>query len=392
MQIVLACNNNWGQGGQGNFLQRAALGLHQGGAHSLTVYCSGTAADTATGIQVLPQGYSWASQRLMATPLLRRRRDWATLWADLYFDRQVAQHITQGTGNLDLFVGVAGQCALSLRAAKQRGATVWLYCLNTYLPFMQAQIAQECRFLGEQAIATMHPKMLSRFAEEGAIADQIVVNSEVAKGTFVAAGVAPERIVVILPVVDCQRFRPAARNEEPFRVLFLGTLDPRKGVHYLVPAFREAAIPGAELLLVGGYSTRAMRLFLERTLLENPQVRQELWDVRQIDPPLLFGRCDVLVMPSVEDGFGVVALEGMASGLPVVVTEHCGAADVICRGENGFVVPPRDSGAIARVLGDLAADPQKRQAVGRQARATAEQHTQSRYDRDMAHLLQGIGA
>jgi glycosyltransferase involved in cell wall biosynthesis len=329
----------------------------------------------------------------MATPILRRRRDLATLWGDEYFDRRVARGLVQDTKNLDLFVGVAGQCALSLGAAKQRGAAAWLYCLNTYLPFMQAQIAQECRVLGERAIATMHPHMLSRFATEWAIADRILVNSQVARDTFVAAGVAPERLAAILPVVDCQRFRPAPRQEDGvFRVLFLGTLDPRKGAHYLVPALVEAAIPGWELLLVGGVSTRTMRLWLERTLAEHPQVRQELWDVRRIDPPMLFGRCDVLVMPSVEDGFGVVALEGMASGLPVIVTEHCGAADLIRQGENGFVVPPRDSGAIAQVLRALAADPQGRRQIGQRARSTAEQHTQSRYDRDMALLLQGVGA
>jgi glycosyltransferase involved in cell wall biosynthesis len=171
----------------------------------------------------------------------------------------------------------------------------------------------------------------------------------------------------------------------------VGTVDPRKGVHYLIPAFSQAQIPNSELLIVGGYSTRATRLMLEAALAQHTNIKQEIWDFRRKDPTEVFGRCSALVMPSVEDGFGVVALEGMACGLPVIVTSYCGAADVIEDGVNGFVVPPRDVGAIAEKLTYLSEHPAQRVAMGQAARTTAEQHNRDRYNRDMRQIFGSQG-
>ncbi|CAN1211869.1 Glycosyltransferase [Tumidithrix helvetica PCC 7403] len=388
MKISLACNNPWGAGGQGNFLNRASQGLRELG--ELTVYCAGYGQPTAD-FPVHALGFSVWSQRILSTPIVRRRRDLATLLADIYFDRQVSKRIQ--SESCDLLIGVAGQSYLSFKAAKAKGTKVWMYCLNTYLPFMQAQIRQEVDLLKDAAVATMHPKMLDRFAKECALADFILVNSQVAKQTFIDAGFAAEKLAAIAPVVDTVRFHPTPKKDEDsvFRVLYVGTIDPRKGVHYLIPAFLKAQIPNSELLLVGGYSTRAMRILIEDTLSQHANIKQEIWDFKQKDPTEIFSRCSVLVMPSVEDGFGVVALEGMACGLPAIVTSYCGAADIIQEGVNGFVVPPRDVEAIAQKLGYLSEQESMRLEMGKAARNMAMQHTQVRYNQDIRQIFSNLG-
>ncbi|MFH7030264.1 MAG: glycosyltransferase family 4 protein [Heteroscytonema crispum UTEX LB 1556] len=387
MKVTLTCNTGLGTGGQGVCLANAAACLSE--LADLTVFCADVKTPQ-TNFSIHPVGYSRASRRLLATPLLRRRHDWAVLLSDLYFDRQVSKRLQSQP--CDLIMGVAGQTHLGFKAAKAKGAIAWLYCLNNYLPFMQQQIQQEVKFLCEPTMATMNPKMLQRFSRECEQADLIVVLSKVAKDSFINAGFSAEKIAVLTPFINTARFYPVPKNDSVFRVLYVGTIEPRKGVHYLIPAFLNAKIPNSELLLIGGASTRVLRLLIEKTLSENSNIKQESWDFSRQDPVPVFSNASVLVLPSVEDGFGLVVLEAMACGLPVIVTSYCGAADLVENGVNGFIVPPRDEKAIAEKLDFLAANESIRQEMGKAARNTAIAYTQELYNQKLREIffLQGL--
>jgi hypothetical protein len=382
MKITLTCNTGLGTGGQGVCLANAATGLSK--FADLTVFCAGLEAPK-TNFPVYPVGNSRWSKKLLNTPVLRRRNDWAVLLSDLYFDQQVSKRLK--SQSCELIMGVAGQTHLGFKTAKAKGAKAWLYCLNNYLPFMQQQIQQEMQALSEATVATMNPMMLQRFLGECEQADLIVVLSEVAKQTFIQAGFEPENVAVLTPFVDTTRFHPVPKTDDVFRVLYVGTIEPRKGVPYLVNAFSQADIPNSELLIVGGTSTRALRIFMENTLSKHANIKQEFWDFSHADPTQVFGKCSVLVLPSVEDGFGLVALEAMACGLPVIVTSQCGAADVVTNGINGFVIPPRDTQALADKLTFLAENSPIRMAMSQAARITAVGQNQELYQHNLQQIF-----
>jgi glycosyltransferase involved in cell wall biosynthesis len=388
MKVALSCNTPFGigSGGQGGFLAHAAAGLSK--LSDLNVFCA-SYEGPQTEFSVYPLGYSRWSRRLHSTPLLRRRYDWAVLLSDLYFDRQVSKQLQSHP--CDLIVGIAGQTHLAFTTAKSQGAIAWLYCLNNYLPFMQEQIQQELKFLREPAVAKMHPRMLQRFLQECEQANLILLNAEVAKQTFVKAGFPPEKLAVLTPIINTKRFHPAPKNDSTFRVLYVGTIEPRKGVHYLINAFLQAKISKSELLIVGGASSRALRFLIENTLRQNSNIKQEFWDFSRSEPTQVFSRCSVLVLPSVEDGFGLVVLEAMACGLPVIVTSHFGAADVVEDGINGFVVPPRDVKAITEKLILLSENESVRTEMGKAARLTAEQHNYERYNHNLRQVFVNQG-
>ncbi|MBE9057465.1 glycosyltransferase family 4 protein [Sphaerospermopsis sp. LEGE 08334] len=382
MKITLTCNTSLGTGGQGVCLENAALGLNKLG--DLTIFCSGLTVPK-TDFTVYPVGNSPWSKRLLSTPILRRRNDWAVLLSDLYFDQQVSKKLKSYP--CDLIMGVAGQTNLAFKAAKAQGAKAWLYCLNNYLPFMQQQIQQELDFLSDPTVATMNPQMLKRFAEECQQADLIIVLSEVAKQTFIQAGFAPEKIKVLTPFVDTQRFHQTVKNDQVFRVLYVGTIEPRKGLPYLVQAFLQADIPNSELLIVGGASTRGLRQFMTEVLNKHSNIKQEFWNFSQDDPTEVFGKSSVLVLPSVEDGFGLVALEAMACGLPAIVTSNCGAADVVNHGINGFISPPRDVQTMANQLRFLAENESIRRNMGKVARINSQQYNQALYQHQLKEIF-----
>ena len=75
----------------------------------------------------------------------------------------------------------------------------------------------------------------------------------------------------------------------------------------------------------------------------------------------------------------MVAAEAMAAGVPVIVSDHAGSAGLVQDGVNGFVVPARDAVALASLLDDLLADPERRKRMGANALETASGHTWQRY-------------
>lgn len=383
MKVALSCNTTLGTGGQGVWLENTASAFSN--LTDLTVLCAGLEAPK-TNFPVYPMGYSLWSQALIRTPILRRRNDWVVLLSDLYFDHQVSKRLKSQP--CDLIVGVAGQTNLAFKVAKQKGAKAWLFCQNNYLPFMQQEIQRELEFIRDPTVATMNTKMLQRFFSECQQADLILVLSEVAKQTFLQAGFTSDQVVVLAPFINTVRFHPVPKTDDTFRVLYVGTIEPRKGVPYLINAFSQSKIPNSELLIVGASSTRALRLLMEKTLSEHTNIKQEFWDFSRANPTQVFGQCSVLVLPSVEDGFGLVALEAMACGLPVIVTSHCGASDSVKNGVNGFVIPPRDVESLADKLVFLAENPTTRIEMGKLARITSEQQTLLTYQQNLHQILQ----
>jgi glycosyltransferase involved in cell wall biosynthesis len=87
------------------------------------------------------------------------------------------------------------------------------------------------------------------------------------------------------------------------------------------------------------------------------------------DVPKFLSSIDVLVLPSLHEGLGVAALEGMAAGKPVVATRVGGLAESVVGGETGFLVPPEDGAALANAIEKLVADPSMARAMGRKGAA-----------------------
>ena len=98
-------------------------------------------------------------------------------------------------------------------------------------------------------------------------------------------------------------------------------------------------------------------------------------------------RHDVFVFPSLFEGFGLVILEAMSQGLPVIATEHTAGPDLIEEGQSGFIVPIRSAEAIAEKLDLLARDPSMLAAMKVAARKTAANHTWERYRSELAKVI-----
>ncbi len=358
-RVCFIANAVAGSGGQGEFLRQMAHALDQ--LPDARLY-SRQATARRTACVDLPFARSasrLAFDALLATPGLRGRHDWLTLLADTDFDRRVAARI----GPVDLADGIMGQCCRTFTRIRPRTARLVLTSLNTHIDHLAALVEAEHRRIGFRGPSFIHPRMRRRAAREIALADRIRVNSEWARRTFVERGVPASKVHVIHPAVDRDRFKPVPKRDEVFRILAVSSIDPRKGIHYLLQGFLDARLPDAELVLIGGTGDRWSRRMLERFQRQDARIRVVHTDVTTAPVADTYGAASVVVHPAVEDGYGLVIAQALACGRPVVASRQAGASELIQDGVHGFVVDAGSSDAIADRLQVLATDARLRERM-----------------------------
>lgn len=268
-------------------------------------------------------------------------------------------------------------------AALERAPRVILELPATHLATHQAIVDAELARAGRRGAQRFSRFAIARVTAEYARARTINVLSSYAKQTLVDRGVPADKVIVSPLGVDTQRFAPGPPRAapRPFRVLYAGRIELAKGVRYLVEAFDELRLRDAELLLVGSLHDDA-RPFVRGHAVRAPMAPEAL--------AALYREVDVVAFPTLTDGLGLVMLEAMASGVPVVATHRSGAPDVIRDGEDGFVVPSGSAEALADKLAWLYRHPDARAAMGRSAHARIHaEFTLARYGERLARLLDG---
>lgn len=225
------------------------------------------------------------------------------------------------------------------------------------------------------------PQKTARKDAELALADVVFVASSYTRKTLDAAPGFKGTVVIVpygsptLPPLA----EPAARTHSPkLRVLFVGSLGQRKGLSYLFAAVRQLA--GAVELTVIGQKPMEPCPVLDRELasvrwLSSCPHQQVLAEMESHD---------VFVFPSLFEGFGLVLLEAMAMGLPIITTPHTAGPDLIRDGVEGFIVPIRSTAAIVERLEQLHREPARRADMSHRARLRAKEFTWEAYGETLA--------
>jgi glycosyltransferase involved in cell wall biosynthesis len=213
------------------------------------------------------------------------------------------------------------------------------------------------------------------------LADRILVPSEHIARSLVRHGTARDKIQVIPYAADCRRFRPldGKRHGSNCTFLFAGGISQRKGIKYLLEAWRRIRRPGWRLQLLGPMPSDV------RPLEPFRQIIEPLGRVAHGEMPARMAAADVFVFPSLFEGSAVVTYEALASGLPSVVTPDAGS--VVRDGQDGFVVPARDVDALAGRMKQLGDDPELRAQMAGSARSRALAHDWPRYHRSIVSAI-----
>ena len=177
-----------------------------------------------------------------------------------------------------------------------------------------------------------------------------------------------------------QRAVPIARWQDGCaNILFVGRLEDRKGLPHLLKAFRLIRKSGAEcrLLVVGsGPQEREARRYVMTRGLQNVEFLGRVTDSEKAQ---LFKTADIFVSPATgRESFGIVLLEAMAAGTPIVCSDIHGYKGVVQRGRQALLVPPHDAKSLAAAISELLADPALRARMGAAGQERAEQFSWER--------------
>ncbi|MDB5092888.1 MAG: glycosyl transferase, group 1 [Candidatus Eremiobacteraeota bacterium] len=243
----------------------------------------------------------------------------------------------------------------------------------------------------------------TRIADEEKIVrtvDRVIATSSAEVFELLRMGAHPRSVRIVPCGVDVSLFTPEgpceSRRSDRRRIVALSRLVPRKGIADVIEAL--VAVPDAELVVAGGgegpdlpsdpeaqrLSALASRCGVEDRVAFRGRVE------RDAVPPLLRS-ADVVVCTPWYEPFGIVPLEAMACGVPVVVSSVGGLVDTVLDGTTGIHVPPRSPHRLAEALNDLLADEARRSMLGRLgAERVRSRYSWSRIVADTLDVYRGL--
>jgi len=290
--------------------------------------------------------FPWLTTPYMALvrwPQLPRWVERELAWlATCALDRRFARLIASGSVACNVVSALSGGGLAIGRAAKARGIAYVCDRGSSHIEVQDRLLREEYGSLG------MHwpgvdPRVIDRERAEYDLADAITLPSGFAVDSFLGQGVARTKLHLVPYGANLERFHRICARDQEFRVLFVGSLSVRKGIHHLLQGFARARLSNARLVLVGGISVEGNEL-LRRFPVERLELTGHLgWDgvAREMS------RASVLVLPSIEDGFGLVLCQALACECPIIATTNTGGPDLVQGEDVGYVVPIRNADAIA---------------------------------------------
>ncbi len=260
----------------------------------------------------------------------------------------------------------------SLRWCRQESIPTVLDNPNGHIRnFREVCERESLRWFGSRFHGHPSPAMVERVEEEYELADRIRVYSE--SGQAVDDALRRSGRQASHSAADGQRravssVRATFAGRGPLRVCYAGSVDLRKGFVYLLQAIRAVGAEKVRLRMVGATGDRHCAKLLAR---ESAGLEIQ---VAPGDSLAAYQESELLVVPTLEDGLPFVLVEGLACGLPVIVTAQAGASECVRHRQTGWVIPAGDVQALAAVLEEALDRRQELWSMGQRARADLERY------------------
>lgn len=298
------------------------------------------------------------------------------------FDFMASRFIPKST--VVHFVGSTG--LITAKHASKWRATLICDCREEHPLFQDDMLKDEPKRCGVESSALFAFSYREKVLREFEISDHIIVPSTYAKKTFLARGFRDEKVHVLHYGVESNFFHPVQKEGDIFRIIYVGQITFRKGIQYLLEAFKKLNLPGSELLLVGGVDPRFRPILAryEGSFVHIPHMAH-------IDLLKHYGRSSIFAMPSLADAFPLAVLEAMACGLPVVISQNTGTVDLVRHREHGFIVPIRDVEAIQEAILAAYESPDLLATLSANAAKLGSAQSWERYGQDAITLYKTLG-
>lgn len=305
-----------------------------------------------------------------------------------YFDKVVSRHLSNQTWLL----AALDTCSIyTISRAKKLGIKIAILCVapsnSAWDNIRTEEIKLHPQIANSNDAFLSSPEWIKKRREQDLkFADVLIAYSSFIKSTLLEQGVDERKICIVhkglddpyLPISDTLSSRKEfidldGNKDKKFKILFVGNLGWRKGIFYLLEAMKKACLPDTSLMIAGGGSE-----WLNLIDSAKQDIHIKLFgSVPQAHMDKLYRSADVFFFPSLLEGAAQVTYEAMSFGLPIITTHNSGS--LVEDGYDGFVVPVRDTDAMADRLRQLFYDPKLRAKMRQNALDKSKEITWSKY-------------
>ncbi|MDA7857895.1 glycosyltransferase family 4 protein [bacterium] len=315
----------------------------------------------------------WYSRKI---PLLNRLANFNLVKKKLY-DKIASGYIDN---DCNIFHGFSSLQEESFKLAKERGG-ITIVDRGIAHPLKQIELLSE--FLDTKKLPSK--RNIERQIEEFCNADYVFVPSQFVYDSFIEYGFDQAKLIHLPFGVDIEDFKPGIKKDNIFRIIFVGMLCFRKGVHLLIKAFDELNLSKSELILIGNIKDEIKPILRKYRNTENLKVMGSISHSALTD---YYCNSSCFVFPSFLEGSAYVTYEAMACGLPIVVTPNTGA--VIQDGQEGFIVPVRCVDSLKEKILLLYENKELREQMSKNAVVTARKFTWKTYGERLIRIYEQI--
>jgi len=393
MKVIYSIGSKFGGHGIGGVASHAVRGIYKARALEkvLASYTSRSSKLEGRSWNGIPEKYV-KTMGIIGKGLRRLAyydpTGWGYVLYDNIFDRWASSQIERSkisseVERCDIFHGWNHHCLRSLLRAKELGAVTVVERASSHILESQKILKEEFGKYGVN-VSLLPQTYVEKCLKEYEEADYILVPSEYARQSFLERGFNERKIFKIPFGVDHRKFKspPFAKasggkqNSNKFVVLYVGEIRLGKGVQYLLEAWERLGLRDAELWLVGD-----VKRDIKKLITENRKQKTVMFLGFRRDVAELMGRANVFAFPSLDEGSALVTYEAMAAGLPVITTPNAGS--LVRDSLDGYIIPIRDSEALAERLEFFYKYPEQAKVMGERGRERIKEFTWERYGENL---------
>lgn len=249
----------------------------------------------------------------------------------------------------DVVIGLSSQL-LEVLQDKKEGVTYIVDHGSLHEKYEAEILSRECQENGYSVFGNWSRDwLIERQTKEFELADFVFCCSDYAKETLVRFGVEPQKIVVNQLGVDLSEFYfnsgSCDTNESKFNLLYVGGVNPRKGLRYLFDAYQLVLekYPTVTLDIAGGLSAdKRFNKWFEEVVSTHTGITYH-GSLKQRDLRTLYEKANLFVLPSLADGWGMVTLQALACGNFVITTSNVGSKECLQEGKTGLIIDAGNS-------------------------------------------------
>lgn len=269
------------------------------------------------------------------------------------FDRWVSRSLKKQ--NYDVFIGWSGMSLYSIRQVKKSGKLAIVERGSSHIEYQNEILVEEYAKFG--IAFSIDKRVIKKELAEYDEADYISIPSNFVYTTFIDKNIKGNVILLNQYGVQLNHWKRDVNiksSSEKLRIVYLGTLSFQKGLQYLFSALNilESKHIDHEMHFIGSID-KDFKTFLDRSIKDNWLFYGHIPQHNLID---IIQNFDIAIQPSLQEGLSMVLAQLLASNIPVISTTNTGGMEFINDGINGFIIPIRDSEAIAEKIQIINAD------------------------------------